>query len=84
MSTELTVNELIAGNTIKINNMICKFCGKSGETREGGCFDCAEAEAIIAQGLDMYDKGPSKSDKPAKSAGEKLKFLIEKGWVVKK
>jgi len=59
---------------------VCRFCGKLTDTRMGGCFDCAEAEAIIDEGLDMYDKGINGSTIPCKSSGEKLKLLIEKGW----
>lgn len=59
----------------------CKFCGREKETREGGCWECAEAEAIIEEGLDMYDKGLNgEEDVPAKTSGQKLKLLIEKGW----
>ena len=52
----------------------CKVCGRNVETRLGTCWACAEAESIINEGKDMYDKGS------AKTAMEKLKMLIEKGW----
>ena len=59
----------------------CRFCGKEGETREGGCWKCAEAESIIEEGLDMYDKGiGGEKNVPAVYAGQKLKMLIDKGW----
>lgn len=59
----------------------CKFCGNERELREGGCWDCADAEAVIDEGLDMYDKGiDGQPNVPAKSAGQKLKLLINKGW----
>lgn len=62
--------------------MECKFCGKVADTRLGGCFQCAEAESIIADGTDMYDRGINgEENNPAKSAGQKLKLLIDKGWV---
>ncbi len=44
------------------------------------CFDCAEAESIIAEGLDMWDKGKNGKEEPAKTAMDKLQLLIEKGW----
>ena len=58
----------------------CKFCGKGRELRFGGCFECADAESIIAEGRDMWDKG-MENDEPATSPGQKLKMLIEHGWV---
>lgn len=62
-------------------NGICKFCGDNTDLREGGCFACVEAEAIIDEGLDMRDKGiDGKENVAAKTAGEKLKLLIQKGW----
>ena len=53
---------------------ICKSCGREDDVRMGYCFDCVEAESIIVDGKDMYEKGN------AKFAMEKLKMLIEKGW----
>lgn len=53
----------------------CKFCGQTKDLREGGCWECANAEAIIDEGLDMYDKGIKDA-----SPGQKLKLLIERGW----
>lgn len=60
--------------------MKCKICNHNKELRMGVCFDCAEAEAIISEGLDMYDKGRNETDKPEKTAIGKLQFLIDKGW----
>lgn len=34
----------------------CKCCRREKELRMGYCFDCVEAESIIVEGLDMYDK----------------------------
>jgi hypothetical protein len=61
----------------------CEFCGQQKDLRLGGCFDCANAEAIIDEGLDMYDKGFDGDgiEFAAKTAGEKLKMLINDGWV---
>ena len=53
---------------------MCTVCGGNKETRMGVCWECAEAESIIADGTDMYDKGN------AKTAMEKLKMLIARGW----
>lgn len=66
----MTEYELITGEP----GRGCKVCGRPDETRMGVCWKCAEAESIIAEGKDMYDKGN------AKTAIEKLKMLIEKGW----
>jgi len=55
----------------------CIACGKNYDTRLGYCWQCAEAESIIKDGTDMYDKVV------AKTAMEKLKILIEKGWTNK-
>jgi hypothetical protein len=61
----------------------CKFCGQNKDLRFGGCFDCAEAEAIIDEGLDMKDVGVGgEKDKAATYPGEKLKMLIERGWTL--
>ncbi len=60
----------------------CKSCGKRADLREGHCWECAEAESIIADGTDMYDTGMvfGEEERPAKSPMEKLLFLIKKGW----
>ena len=33
----------------------CKCCGRNLDSRLGICFDCANAESIIIDGVDMYD-----------------------------
>jgi predicted ATP-dependent serine protease len=60
----------------------CKCCGKKKELRIGVCWDCAEAESIIDDGTDMRDNGTviDGERRPAKTAMEKLKLLIERGW----
>ena len=35
--------------------MECKCCKKEKDLRLGFCFDCAEAESIIVDGVDMYN-----------------------------
>lgn len=52
----------------------CEICGKDNETRLGACWNCAEAESIISDGTDMYEKGT------AKTAMDKLRMLIKYGW----
>jgi hypothetical protein len=61
--------------------MECKVCKKNKELRMEVCFDCADAESIIAEGLDMWDKGKNGKEEPAKTAMDKLQLLIQKGWV---
>lgn len=62
--------------------MVCRICNKErgSETRLGICWSCAEAQSVIHEGLDMYEKGPNNDDAPAKTAMDKLKFLIKLGW----
>lgn len=62
----------------------CKICGKEKELRFDTCFNCVEAESIIATGLDMYDQGIEKTEIPAEKAIDKLKLLIQKGWTYNK
>ena len=42
--------------------MICKCCNKKRDLRIGFCFDCANAESIIAEGMDMWDTPIEKKD----------------------
>lgn len=70
----------------KLSAMVrCKICRRdigSNGLRFGACWECAEAESIIDEGLDMSDFGPKKvKGNAAKTALEKLEFLIKKGWV---
>lgn len=58
----------------------CVCCEQEKELRMGYCYDCIEAQEIIHNGLDMFDKGPEGDDKPALSAIEKVRFLLKKGW----
>lgn len=57
--------------------MKCQVCNKNGETRLGVCFDCAEAESIIADGSDMHD---NKIKDGHISSMDKLKWLVANGW----
>ena len=58
----------------------CTVCKQNKDLRLGVCWECAEAESIIAEGLDMWEHGPEDGPEPAKTAMDKLKYLIEKGW----
>jgi len=49
----------------------CQICGDPVETRFGGCFQCADAEAVIATGADMHDK------KVAETPREKLRYVLK-------
>ncbi len=63
--------------------MKCEICEteiSSNDIRFNVCWDCATAESIIDEGLDMFDEGLAGEKVPAKTAREKLKFLIVKGW----
>ncbi len=54
----------------------CKCCKREKELRMGYCFDCVEAEAIIEQGLDMYDKEIPVEDGLTKGMS-KLKHILK-------
>ena len=59
--------------------MSCKICDRNLELRFGVCWDCATMESIIADGVDMYDKGPDGSNTPARTAMEKLQYMHKVG-----
>lgn len=61
--------------------MECRICKKSvgpNNIRLGACWECAEAESIIDEGLDMRNKGPKGDSEPAKTAMEKVQFLMKR------
>jgi len=60
--------------------MKCTICGEDKELRLGFCFDCAEAQSIIGEGVDMDDKGLGGGKLKAQEATGRLKMLIKKGW----
>lgn len=61
--------------------MTCTICNQERQCRSGVCFDCAEAESIIQEGVDMYNDGPDHLNRrPALKSMDRLKFLIQKGW----
>ena len=63
--------------------MKCKCCNKEkgGDLIFGFCFDCAEAESIIADGVDMYDEKLPKEEGFSRHM-MKVKDLIRKGWKI--
>jgi hypothetical protein len=34
----------------------CSICNKKKDLRGGGCFNCAEIQSILIEGVDMYDQ----------------------------
>ena len=67
-------------NAISANK--CKCCNKKDkDLRFGFCFDCAEAESIIANGLDMDDEKLPKEEGFSPHM-MKVKHLIKKGWKI--
>lgn len=58
----------------------CRICKKTSDLREGGCWDCATAESIIDEGVDMFDKGLNGSKEPCKTPANKIRLLIQNGW----
>ena len=55
----------------------CKCCGRMLDTRMGFCFDCVEAESIIVEGVDMYDKEIPQKEGLSKSMS-KLQHILKK------
>jgi hypothetical protein len=64
------------------NCSVCGYAVTDNELRLSTCWECAEAESIISEGLDMFDCGMVgiKKKDQAKTSMDKLKFLIKKGW----
>lgn len=58
----------------------CVMCGRTQDLRMGWCFDCAEAQSIIGNGIDMDDRGNGGIELPVKEANQRLRLLFEKGW----
>jgi len=62
--------------------MKCKCCGHEKELRMGVCFDCANAESIIVEGVDMWDKEVPKQE--GLSTGlSKVQYILKLYGVVK-
>ena len=54
----------------------CKCCGRILDTRMGFCFACVEAESIIVEGKDMYDK-EIPSQKGLTKGMSKLQYILK-------
>lgn len=68
---------------------ICKCCERDvsgNDTRFGICWDCAEAESIIADGTDMYDRKNEKCKglEDHSIHMSKLKVILKTYGVIKK
>ena len=57
------------------NKMICKCCKREQDLRFGFCFDCAEAESIIEDGIDMYNNEIQKVEGLSTSMS-KVKYIL--------
>ena len=55
----------------------CKCCGESKDLRLGFCWECAECESVIAEGIDMRDNPITKND-GFSSHMNKLKYILDK------
>ncbi len=67
----------------------CQICGKdcsSNVVRLGVCWDCANFESIISEGVDINDKGLQKDGKntPAITVREKMLLLKQNNLLYKK
>ena len=63
--------------------MKCKCCNREKELRLGVCFDCANAESIIVEGVDMWDNEVPKQ--PELSTGlSKVQHILRLYGVVQK
>ena len=60
----------------------CKCCEREKELRLGYCFDCANAESVIVEGMDMYDNEITKEEGMPMSMS-KLKWVLKKFNVIK-
>lgn len=55
--------------------MKCKCCNRKKELRLGFCFDCANAESIIEEGTDMWDK-PIEKEEDMSLSMSKVKEIL--------
>lgn len=60
----------------------CKCCEREMELRLGFCFDCVEAESIILDGVDMYDKEIPKEQGMSKTMSD-LRHILKKFEIIK-
>jgi hypothetical protein len=59
----------------------CKCCEREKELRFGFCFDCADAESVVADGVDMYDNEIIKENDMSTSMS-KVKWILKKFNVI--
>ena len=57
--------------------MKCKCCHKESDLRFGVCFDCADIESVIIEGVTMFDKPVTKIDGLSESMS-KVHYIISK------
>lgn len=55
--------------------MKCKCCNREKDLRLGVCFDCANAESILVEGVDMWEKEIPKEE-GLSTALSKLKHIL--------
>lgn len=55
----------------------CTVCHRIIDTRLGVCWDCAEAESIIDEGLDMWGRGLFNDSMPATTPMDKVRLLLD-------
>jgi hypothetical protein len=60
----------------------CNCCGRNLELRFGVCFDCADAESVIVEGVDMWDKEIPKIEGLSTSLS-KLQYILKKFGITK-
>lgn len=63
--------------------MKCKCCNREKDLRFGVCFDCADAESIIVEGVDMYDKEVEKVEELSTGLS-KVRHILNLYGIIKK
>jgi hypothetical protein len=63
--------------------MKCKCCNREKELRVGVCFDCADAESVIVEGVNMWDKEIPKQEDLSNGLS-KLQYILSKFGIVGK
>jgi hypothetical protein len=59
----------------------CKCCEREMELRLGFCFDCANAESVIYENMDMWGDQITKEEGMSTSMS-KLKYILKKFNVI--
>lgn len=63
--------------------MKCICCNREKDLRFGVCFDCADVESIIEEGVDVYDKEIPQVDGLSKSLS-KVQHILKLYGIVNK